>query len=114
MDRNREIQDIKDTKEESKLRCSIRVEGMQVNTFQFTCTDCRFERPRKTTLVIRDPTNALEHTLKHGDYCDTTHPQYLAILGKLEEIILFTQKEEYQMKRVSAAFEKQFPFERSL
>lgn len=74
---------------------------MQVNTFQYTCHGCRFKHGNKGNAIFTDPMNALEHTLKHGDYCDTTHPQYLAILGKLEEIILNTQKEEYQMKEMS-------------
>jgi len=96
MDSDRKAEDTQDSKgdqEASKFRVSIRVEG-EPGSFQFTCTDCRFERSRKTILVIRDPTNALEHTLKHGDYCDDTHPQYLAILGKLEAIILNAQEQE--------------------
>jgi len=70
-----------------------------VNTFRFTCHECRFlgtgKRGMMHTCV---PMTALEHTLKHGDYCDATHPQYLAILGKLESIILNAQEQEAKKK----------------
>jgi len=49
---------------------------------------------RDGSFKTSDPVQALEHSLKHGDYCDATHPQYLAILGKLEAIILNAQEQE--------------------
>lgn len=66
-----------------------------MSTFRYTCKDCRFSLlMRDGSFKTSDPVQALEHSLKHGDYCDATHPQYLAILGKLEAIILNAQEQE--------------------
>ena len=95
MDTERESKADQGSQEEPKFKCSIRIEGMQVNTFLYACKDCRFSLlMRDGSFKTSDPVQALEHTLKHGDYCDATHPQYLAILGKLEEIILNAQERE--------------------